>query len=84
MKKRILALLLAGSLLLGLAACDSSSNSRTNNNDATEAPATPAEPAEASAEAPAETYKVGICQLVQHVALDAATEGFIDALPCKK
>ena len=27
-----------------------------------------------------ETYSVGICQLVQHVALDAATQGFQDAL----
>lgn len=27
-----------------------------------------------------ETYTVGICQLVQHVALDAATQGFKDAL----
>ena len=27
-----------------------------------------------------ETYAVGICQLVQHVALDAATQGFQDAL----
>lgn len=27
-----------------------------------------------------ETYTIGICQLVQHVALDAATEGFKDAL----
>ena len=27
-----------------------------------------------------QTYTVGICQLVQHVALDAATEGFKDAL----
>lgn len=27
-----------------------------------------------------ETYSVGICQLVQHVALDAATQGFKDAL----
>ncbi len=27
-----------------------------------------------------ETYTVGICQLVQHAALDAATQGFIDAL----
>ncbi len=27
-----------------------------------------------------ETYNVGICQLVQHVALDAATQGFQDAL----
>ncbi|MBR0277331.1 MAG: ABC transporter substrate-binding protein [Clostridia bacterium] len=26
------------------------------------------------------TYTVGICQLVQHVALDAATEGFMDAI----
>ena len=27
-----------------------------------------------------DTYKVGICQLVPHVALDAATQGFMDAL----
>ena len=27
-----------------------------------------------------ETYTVGICQLVQHPALDAATQGFRDAL----
>ena len=27
-----------------------------------------------------DTYRVGICQLVQHVALDAATQGFKDAL----
>ncbi len=36
-----------------------------------------------AAEAPAaegKVYKVGICQLVQHVALDAATEGFMDRL----
>ncbi len=30
-----------------------------------------------------ETYRVGICQLVQHVALDAATQGFMDALKAK-
>ena len=30
-----------------------------------------------------QTYNVGICQLVQHVALDAATEGFKDALTDK-
>ena len=28
----------------------------------------------------ADSYSVGICQLVQHPALDAATQGFIDAL----
>ena len=27
-----------------------------------------------------DVYKVGICQLVQHEALDAATQGFMDAL----
>ncbi len=30
-----------------------------------------------------QTYTVGICQLVQHVALDAATEGFMTALTDK-
>jgi len=30
--------------------------------------------------AAAETFTVGVCQLVQHEALDAATQGFIDAL----
>ena len=39
-----------------------------------------AQPAQTSS-APAEkTFTVGICQLVQHVALDAATKGFRDAL----
>ena len=40
-----------------------------------------AQPAGTTA-APAEekTFTVGICQLVQHVALDAATKGFRDAL----
>ena len=31
----------------------------------------------------ADTYRVGVCQLVQHVALDAATQGFMDALKDK-
>ena len=39
-----------------------------------------AEPAAAPAAAEGEVYTVGICQLVQHVALDAATQGFKDAL----
>ena len=30
-----------------------------------------------------ETYTIGICQLVQHPALDSATEGFMDALKAK-
>ena len=33
-----------------------------------------------SAAASGDTYTIGICQLVQHAALDAATQGFEDAL----
>ncbi len=36
--------------------------------------------ASGSSEKTAAKYKVGICQLVQHVALDSATQGFKDAL----
>ena len=32
------------------------------------------------ASAEEETYTIGICQLVQHDALDAATDGFMDAV----
>ena len=67
--KKALVLLLALAMVLSLAACGS-------------APAaTPAEePAAAPTAAEGEVYTVGICQLVQHVALDAATQGFKDAL----
>ena len=37
-------------------------------------------PASTPAAVEGEVYTVGICQLVQHVALDAATQGFKDAL----
>lgn len=35
---------------------------------------------ETSAQGGEETYNIGICQLVQHDALDAATQGFMDSL----
>ena len=67
--KKALVLLLALAMVLSLAACGS-------------APAaTPAEePAATPTAVEGEVYTVGICQLVQHVALDAATQGFKDAL----
>ena len=37
-------------------------------------------PTENGAAASAEKYVVGVCQLVPHVALDAATQGFVDKL----
>ena len=73
MKKKLLALVLAAAMTLSMTACGGSK---------TEAPADNAGDASAETETPAEgtVYKVGICQLVQHVALDAATRGFMDAL----
>lgn len=75
--KKALVLLLALAMALSLAACGSAPAATPTEEPA----ATPAEePAAAPAAAEGEVYTVGICQLVQHVALDAATQGFKDAL----
>ena len=72
MKKKLLALALAAVMVLSLAACGGSK---------TEAPAeAPAETEQTEAPAEAVTYNIGICQLAPHPALDAATQGFRDAL----
>ena len=88
--KKLLALLLCAVLCLSLAACAQKTDTSAASTDAsTEAPAETAEPtdtSDASEEATeepaadAQQYVVGICQLVQHDALDAATNGFMDAL----
>ena len=69
--KKIICLVLSLCFVFALAACGGSS-----------APAATAAPAAEPAAAPAEEagFVVGICQLVQHPALDAATEGFKQAL----
>ncbi|MBR1689417.1 MAG: ABC transporter substrate-binding protein [Oscillibacter sp.] len=79
--KKLLALALAGVMTLSLAACGGSSGGSSASTGTTQ-PAQTTEPAktEAPAEPAAKTYVVGICQLAPHVALDAATQGFIDAL----
>ncbi len=68
--KKTIALLCAVLMLLSLAACG-------NNNSSNEPVATDNGGAAASG---SETYTIGICQLVQHEALDAATQGFKDAI----
>ena len=80
--KKMLALFLALVMVLSLAACASSQPAAASTETA-ETTETTEPAAEESAEAPAEsgkTYTVGVCQLVQHEALDAATQGFVDAL----
>lgn len=74
-KTKILCLALAVLMVLfAFAACGETKPTETTASG-TSAGAT------VSTDAPAaEQYVVGICQLVQHPALDAATQGFIDAL----
>lgn len=68
--KKFVSVILAGMMAMSLAAC------------AAQPAAAPAAPAAAPAQqdTAAQSFKVGICQLVQHDALDAATKGFRDAL----
>lgn len=76
--KKAVTLLMAMAMTLGLAACGSSASVATES--VSEASST-ADTAEAdSTEGAAQAYTIGICQLVQHDALDAATQGFKDAL----
>lgn len=58
-----------------LTACGGSSSSAAASSTASSAAS-----AAGSAAADGQSYTVGICQLVEHAALDAATQGFEDAL----
>ena len=69
MKKKLLAVLLALAMIFVLVACGTATTT-------TEAP----EEASEAASGDAGAYHVGVVQLVQHPALDAATEGFQDKL----
>jgi len=84
MKKKALALTMAAAMALGLAACGSQpaapGNDAPASSPAASAPAESKPAASAPAAGDEGAYTVGICQLVQHPALDAATQGFIDVL----
>ena len=73
----VLTLILVLAMCLSMAACGSQAAP-----SATEAPAADAAEAPAGSDfaADGKVYNIGICQLVQHEALDAATQGFQDAL----
>ena len=83
--KKFLALLLTGAMV-ALTACGSADTTSSETTDAAETTEAAdetetAETAEAdTAAADGKTFTVGICQLVQHEALDAATQGFEDAV----
>lgn len=77
--KKAVSLMMAAALTMGLAACGSSASTDTAASTADTA-ASSSEAAADTAAADGKVYNVGICQLVQHEALDAATQGFKDAL----
>lgn len=68
MKKKLFACLLSAAMVLSLAACGGTSETETTGTDAD------------TSGSEGQTYTVGVIQQMQHVALDAATEGFQDAL----
>ena len=72
--KKIVSVAMAAAMAAALAGCGGAASSS--------APASSAAVSAADSAA-AKTYTVGICQLVQHEALDAATQGFKDALTAK-
>lgn len=84
--KKITALLMAALLTLSMTACGSSGSDASSDSGETQTEVT-----DAATEAPEEedsedtesagSYMIGICQMLEHPALDAATEGFQDA--CK-
>lgn len=81
MKKKILSLTLALALVASLTACGTSSkteDSASNTADTTQEATTDA--ATTDTASTDKVYKIGVCQLVQHDALDAAYNGFIDGL----
>lgn len=80
--KKMLAVLTVIALLAALTACGTSASSAEASAAASapEATASAAEPAANAETASGDSFNIGICQLVQHDALDAATQGFKDAL----
>ena len=74
--KRILAAMAASAMLFSMAGCssDSGTGGTSANNGGGDAGA---------AGGSDKVYNIGICQLVEHPALDAATEGFMTALKDK-
>ena len=81
MKKssKIISCIVAGLMALSMTAC--SSSSETQSSDASKGESKSASSATAStSESDGEVYKIGVLQLTQHAALDAANEGFFEAL----
>lgn len=73
--KKAVSLMMAAAMTMGLAACGSTASTDTAASAADTASSTEAaaSTADSTAAADGKVYNIGICQLVQHEALDAAT-----------
>lgn len=88
MKKLLAMALIAAMSISVLAGCGSTAETASTEEatpaeettEAAEEATEESEEAETAEAADGQTYTIGICQLVQHPALDAATQGFKDAL----
>ena len=80
--KKMIALAMAMTMGLSLVACGSSDTAASTDAAAetTEAADTADTAEETEVPSAGGSYTIGICQLVQHEALDAATQGFKDAI----
>lgn len=65
MKKKILAIITAATILIGMSACSQKPAATTQSTDAAST---------------TERLKIGVLQYMEHVALDSAKEGFVKAL----
>lgn len=73
MKKKFLSTIMVAALTLALTACGGTSDSADGTGSSSSG-------SKDKAVTDSDAYRIGICQLVQHDALDAATKGFKDAL----
>lgn len=77
--KKFFALLLAGLMVLSLAACGGNNDSSSADSGSSDTPADTGDTPDDTASI-AGSFTIGICQLMEHPALDAATQGFQEAL----
>lgn len=81
MKKRMFAAMMSAALAVTMmAGCGSTGTEESTAAESSTESAAAETSAESTATASGESYTIGICQLVEHDALDAATQGFQDAL----
>ena len=74
--KKILAIMMAAAMAAAMTACGGNSGSSSDNGSDT---GTEESASSGSSESSGQTYTIGICQQMEHEALDQATQGFKDA-----